>query len=347
MNPKQMVFEAFDLGDPPEVPACLFGGGMFALYNSGTDFRSLMDDPVRMAQVNIDIQKMTGMPIVYVGSGYNNFYAAALGGKIKFREIGAPDLEKPLITTADDLGRLNIDDLARDTLVQTVWEATRRTAEAIGDEAIVTATAWGPLTLASQIFGVEQTMRAIYKRPDEVHRVVDFATEVILAFYEPLIADGTIEMVSLADPTASGDLVSRQHFREFALPPIQKLADSFHQRGVRSLLHVCGNTTDKLDLLVATRCDCVSIDAKVDIGTAKEAFAGKCCLAGNVAPVRILLQGTPEEVEEECNKVLDAAAPGGGFVLMPGCDISPTVPLENVKVFMETARTWKARSAVD
>ena len=121
MNPRQLMSEAFDLGDPPEVPACIFGGGMFTLYNSGTDFKSLMGDPVKMAQVNIDVQKMTGMPIVYVGSGYNNFHAAALGGKIKFRQIGAPDLEEPLITSTDELDGLNIDDLGKDPLVQTVW----------------------------------------------------------------------------------------------------------------------------------------------------------------------------------------------------------------------------------
>ncbi|MFQ6014307.1 MAG: uroporphyrinogen decarboxylase family protein [Anaerolineae bacterium] len=345
MNRKEMMFQAFDLGDPPEVPATVFGGGMWTLYTSGTDFKSLMADPQKMAQVNIQTNEKTNFPIVYVGSGYNNFHAAALGGKIKFRAVGAPDLEEPLVESAEELDDLDIEDLAKNELVQTVWEATRIVAKVMGDEVVVTATAWGPFTLGAQIYGVEKLMRAIYKAPDEVRKVIDFAADIILRFYRPLLDEGVIEMTSIADPTASGDLVSRKHFEAFALPPLQKISAGFRAKGARTLLHICGDTTDKLDLLTQTGADCVSIDHKVDLAKAKEVFReNKICLAGNVDPVHVLSRGTPEEVEEACRKCLSVGAEGGAYVLMPGCDIPPTVPFENLQTFARTAREWKARA---
>ncbi len=345
MNRKERVFEAFRLGQPDRVPAAVFGGGMWTLLSSGTDFKSLMGHPQEMARVNIETTRRMGFPIVYVGSGYNNFHAAALGGRIKFRAVGAPDLEEPLVERADELADLNVDDLAKDELVQTVWEATRIVAAELGDEVVVTATAWGPFTLGAQIYGVERVMVGMYKRPEELKKVMEFAARVIMRFYQPLLEDGVISMTSIADPTASGDLVSRRHFAEFALPFLQMINADARSKGATALLHICGDTTDKLDLLVETGADCVSIDHKVDIARAKDVFTGRMCLAGNVDPVHALLEGTPADVETACRDCLEKAAPGGGFILMPGCDIPPTVPEDNLRAFLHTAETWPVGSA--
>ncbi|HET7009425.1 MAG TPA: uroporphyrinogen decarboxylase family protein [Anaerolineales bacterium] len=343
MDPKQRILDTFALRPTDHVPSCLFGAGMWTFRNTGTNFRDLLGKPEAMARAYLDGQKKSGQPIVYVGSGYNNFHAAAYGGQIKFRQIGAPDLEAPIVKeTADELDAINIDDLAKDELVQTVWEATRIVAREIGDTVAVTATAWGPFTLGAQMYGVEKLMRAVYRKPHEVDKVVDFALRVIQRFYQPLLDEGVISMLSIADPTASGDLVSRKHFERFALPPLRRLTDWGRAHSVVTLLHICGNTTDKIDLLVATGAECVSIDHKVDIATAKPLFAGKACLAGNVDPVKVLDRGTREDVERNSFACLEAAAAGGGFMLMPGCDIPPTVPVENVEAFIQAPLRWKS-----
>ena len=55
----------------------------------------------------------------------------------------------------------------------------------------------------------------------------------------------------------------------------------------------------------------------------------------------IMLQGSVEKVREACTETIEAAGTDGGFVLMPGCDIPPTVPFENIQAFIQTAREWK------
>lgn len=341
MRPKEIIIKAFEGGKPERVPVTLFGGGMWSIHNYGTTFKELSDDSNKMADMLIKMSEKLRCDIVYAGSGYNNFHAAALGGSIKFREIGAPDLEAPLISSEEDLQKLNISAIDDERVINTIKKALKITKSRIGDEYVVTMTAWGPFTLGARLVGEEPMMKATFKKPAFVEKVVDFATDLLIHLYEPLVEDGTLEVISLADPTASGDLISRKQFERFALPYLKRFTDWARSKNVHTLVHICGNTTDRLDLFPLTGASCISLDHKTDIGKAKETLHGKMCFAGNVDPVKVMLQGTVEDVEEHCKRIIETAGTDGGFVLMPGCDIPPTVPYENIQRFIDVARQWR------
>ncbi len=202
-------------------------------------------------------------------------------------------------------------------------------------------TAWGPFTLGARLVGEEAMMKATFKKPAFVEKVVDFATDLLIHLYEPIVADKTLEVISLADPTASGDLISRKQFEKFAVPYLKKFTDWAKVQGRPYLVHICGNTTDRLDLFPLTGASCISLDHKTDIAKAKETLHGKMCFGGNVDPVKIMLNGTVQDVENACKEIIKAAGTDGGFVLMPGCDIPPTVPYENIQKFIQVAQEWK------
>lgn len=81
MNSKEMVFKAMEMGKPPRVPVAPFGCGVWTIHRSGTTFKELSRDAERMARTNLDIYHKFKPDIVYVGSGYNNLHAAALGAR--------------------------------------------------------------------------------------------------------------------------------------------------------------------------------------------------------------------------------------------------------------------------
>lgn len=58
-------------------------------------------------------------------------------------------------------------------------------------------------------------------------------------------------------------------------------------------------------------------------------------------PVAVLDRGSSDKVREEASEILKAAAGGGGFIMMPGCDHPPSVPEENLKTLYETAKNYK------
>jgi uroporphyrinogen decarboxylase len=106
---------------------------------------------------------------------------------------------------------------------------------------------------------------------------------------------------------------------------------------VITCLHICGNIENRLDLISRTGVSLVSIDYKVSIKKAREIFGTKTALAGNLNPVDVIKDGRAEDIVSAGERCIAEAGEGGGFVLMPGCDIPPVTPFENVKTMVETA----------
>jgi len=341
MKPREIILKAFEGGRTERVPATLFGAGMWSIKTYGSTFQELSTDAAKMTDMMVSMSEKLLCDIVYAGSGYNNFHASALGGKIKFREMGAPDLEAHLIAAEEDLNKLDISGIEKNEVISVVKKALKMTKDKIGGEYVMTMTAWGPFTLGARLVGEEAMMKATFKKPAFVEKIVDFATALLIRLYEPLVNDGTLDVISLADPTASGDLISKKQFEKFAVPYLKKFTDWAKSKNVHTLVHICGNTTDRLDLFPATGASCISLDHKTDIAKAKEMLHGKMCFGGNVDPVKIMLNGSVQEVEDSCKSVIQTAGTDGGFVLMPGCDIPPTVPYDNIRKFIQTAREWK------
>lgn len=345
MTPREIVLKAFEGGRPERVPVTLFGAGMWSIKDYGTSFEALSLDAEKMTDMCVVEAERIRSDVVYVGSGYNNFHASALGKDfgcgIKYREIGAPDLTAHFVNSEEDIAKLKIEDVHKDPVVQTVLEATRRVKEKIGNKYLVTMTCWGPFTLAARFVGEEAFMKYTFKKPALVEKMVDFCADLLIHLYEPLVLDGTIECVSIADPTASGDLINPKQMERFAVTGLKKFTDWAKSKNTHTILHVCGNTNDRLNLFPLTGSSAIFLDQKVDILKAKEALHGKMCFGGNVAPVHVLLNQSVDEVEKACKDVIAAAGTEGGFILVPGCDIPPTIPYENLRKFHDVAFEWK------
>ena len=72
----------------------------------------------------------------------------------------------------------------------------------------------------------------------------------------------------------------------------------------------------------------------VDMARAKKILGGTACITGGF-PVWLLEFGTKEKVVEECKRLLDACADGGGFIFETGCGFD-RVKEENVEAMFQT-----------
>ena len=345
MTPRETILKAFAMEKTERVPVTLFGGGMWSIKDYGTTFEELANNVDKNVEMCVAEAEKIRSDIVYVGSGFNNFHAIALGRKlgvgVKFREIGAPDMTAHVVSTEEDIAKLDMEDIFKDPVVLNVMEATRKVKQKIGDKYLVTMTCWGPFTLAARFVGEETFMKATFKKPAFVEKMVDFCADLLIKLYEPLVKDG-VEALSIADPTASGDLINPKQMSRFAVPPLKKMSDWAKSKGAYTILHICGNTSDRLDLFPETGCSTIFFDQKVDIAKAREALLGKMSFGGNVAPVHVLLNKTAAEVEAACKEVIEIAGKDNkGFILVPGCDIPPTISFENLKMFHDVALNWK------
>ncbi len=338
MESIEIVLEALSLGRPPQVPVAVWGGGMWTARMMGTSLLEMSKDPEQMARVLEMAYDRLPFDILFLGSGYPAALYGALGGKLRFEGISAPKLEAPVLPDPEGAKHLPLSALHQDPILRTIRTASSLLRRTLRDRVFLTIVINGPLTFAGQLLGVNQLMMALVDAPDLVQDLLHISLQAICLYLEPYLEERTVDGVALADPTASGDLISKKAFEEFAFPGIKTLARWVREREASLFLHICGNTADRLDLLAESGVHCFSLDHKVDLASAKQILQGKVCCAGNVDPVEVMLRGTEREVEEKAKECIEVASPEGGYILMTGCDIPPDVSLENARALVRAAR---------
>ena len=84
--------------------------------------------------------------------------------------------------------------------------------------------------------------------------------------------------------------------------------------------------------------DVIGVGDDTGLADARMALGEDFCLSGNVDPVRVLLQGSPEEVTRTVKKCIQDAGKNGGFILNTGECVCRDTPPKNLETFVQTAR---------
>lgn len=198
----------------------------------------------------------------------------------------------------------------------------------------------GPYSLAGLILGANRAAMATIIEKEQFHRLVSFATDLINQ-YANFFIDVGAQLICILEPT--GVMLGPSQFKEFSGDYIAAMVHNWHQRGVPSVLHVCGNSMHLIDCMCATGVDGLSLDAPetgVDIVQVAQKVPERVLIIGNISPVRTILTGTPEQVEAEVRELLVRMNPYPNFVLSTGCDLPQRVPLENIDAFMRAGRNY-------
>jgi uroporphyrinogen decarboxylase len=270
MTSREVVLQAIERGMPPRNAVALLSGGLWTFQHHGLTLQEVIGKPELAAEIISETSDLLESDIVWVGTGYYQLLSKALGGPIKFRKNGVPDIVAPLFESVAEIDGIDLDRIDSDDDLNYLWQTGRLVSRMIGRRYLVGAGMFAPFTVAAHFYGVEKIMRGIYKDKAGLHRVLEFASEACFRFVKPFV-DAGVEIVSVADPTASGDTISRKQYREFAFPYEKAFIARLHDLGAKTLLHMCGDTSQRLDLLVDTGTDVISIDYKVELENARQA----------------------------------------------------------------------------
>lgn len=343
MNHAERIARAVRLEPVDGIPFALLSSGAWAINRQGVTLeQALKLEPQVMADWLYEGYTLVDSAISWVGSGYNNIVVRAVGGKIKWRRKGTPDVAEPLFKSAVEAEGIDPRQVVQDPDIRTLYEVTRLLVEKEKGQRLVGGSMWGPFTLTGLIFGADALMRGIYKNREGVEKLMGFAEELYLAYMQGYI-DAGARVIFMAEPSASGDMISRKHFREIVIPYIRDIFQRLTGQGLVLGLHICGNSRELLDLIAASGVQIMSLDYKVDLAFAREALAGKIAFAGNLDPVDVVENGAEEEIRREVLACLAKAGAGHGYIVMPGCDIPPATPLENLQTISRTVRAYQSQ----
>ena len=326
--------------------AILSGGGWLLNRHALTMQQLLAMPPEDAASLIISNYQEARSDILWAAPGSGSRILSALGAKVKFNPHGPAETLEPLIKTEADLDAIDRSRIDQETQLAGIREITRSIAQKAAGAYYVAAGMWGPLTMAGLLCGIEALSRFMYRNKALAHSIIDFTADLYLYFMAGYRAAG-VDLLWMAEPTASGDMISLRIFEEFALPALQKVYDAIARdyrtaptaagTGGRVLtgLHICGNTQDRLHRIPTAGLDILSVDYKVSLKNARAILEDRIILAGNVNPVDICYE-SPHLVAEESLRCI-ADAQGGAFLLMPGCDVPPATPMANIQAMANAA----------
>ncbi|MDO9547495.1 MAG: uroporphyrinogen decarboxylase family protein [Candidatus Marinimicrobia bacterium] len=199
----------------------------------------------------------------------------------------------------------------------------------------------GPYTLAALILGAEETARSVILDSQGLHALLDYTTKVIENYTELLIESGA-QIVCILEPSAS--MLSSSHFEEFSGNYVKQISALCAVHKVDTVYHVCGNTTHLIKSMAESGVSGLSLDSPdsgVNLPQAITEVPEDVVIIGNINPVGKILTGSPFEVKEEVNELLESVDQFPNFILSTGCDLPKNTPIENIEAFMKAGREYR------
>lgn len=244
-----------------------------------------------------------------------------------------PSVVGHVVKTAEDIEKLKGYSLDHGR-IGVVCDAIKILADKYGKDLPIMGSMIGPFSLAQHINGDDWFM-AIFTDEAFGLELMEFTTEFNVEYAKKMVENGADCMV-IIDPTASAQLIGAEFYQKFVVPYHQKIVDAMHEVNVPVVLHICGDTTQGLALMESSGVDAISVDQSVDVKAAMD-NAEKAVIVGNLDPVNVLWNKTPEVVKEKSQEVIDAGVP----ILAPGCGIVSKTPTENLQAMIDVIKNCK------
>ncbi|SPF43044.1 Uroporphyrinogen decarboxylase (URO-D) [Syntrophobacter sp. SbD1] len=334
MTQKERLLNALGAKAVDRAPFICPGGMMTMIVTDvmdavGCSWPEAHVDSKKMAELTLGANRLAG--IENVGLPFcMTVEAEAMGAQVElgYRE-SEPRVTRYAIEKLAEIDQLTPIDLTRGRAKVCVDAAGILKEKAA--EVPVIANLIGPVSLATSLVDPLLYYRALRRDKEAAHRLNRFAMENVLNFGDALVEAGA-DVICIADPGATGDLIGRVAFEEFVLPYLNEMTDHFRRRYRKpSIVHICGDVNRLGTVLQHLSADAVSVDSVVGIQQLQNLAPGKVTM-GNISTYT-LERGEPAKLV----KVTEQCLKHGVDILAPACGISPKTPMKNIQAVAETA----------
>jgi len=333
MNSRERVL-AFLAGQRVDRLPCMPLTMMFASDYIGrkyldyaTDFRVEVEGQIRVAEdFDFDYVTFCTDPACE---------AADAGASVIYFPDQPPALDeaKGLVRDKRRLATLRVPDPLSPGRMNNGIKAVALFKERVGNTKLIEAWVEGPCAEAADLRGINQLMLDFYDDQAFVGDLFEFVVEMELAFARAEIAAGA-DLIAIGDAAAS--LIGPQLYNSVVWPYEKRMVDAIHAMGAPVRLHICGDTRAILEGVGLLGCEIVDLDYLTPVAQAREKWGPRQALMGNLDPVRILRDGTPDDILRELAECHRQA--GDRFIVGAGCEVPRDTPRENLRVLSAYAR---------
>ena len=242
-----------------------------------------------------------------------------------------------LPATRETLDGLRIPDPSTDGRMPEKLKAIRLLRERFGDTVLVEGSCAGPYSSVALLFGLQETMILVLTDPELLQQACEFFIE-LQSVYMKAQVDAGAHAIWLGDCNAFSGFLSLEQYRQFAAPACRRLVQEARDHG--AIVHLMNSEIHTPYILAETELepDIINCGPDADMAEVRTALSGKTCFSGNLDPIRILMNGTPEEVAREAERIVRTCYADGGYLFCTG-EMNPRdVPQENMRAMIEAVR---------
>lgn len=263
--------------------------------------------------------------------------AEAFGCAISMPEHEVPSVTGRLVCDEESVNRLQVPSLSAGRMPEYL-KANRLAVENIKDKAVLSGCI-GPFSLAGRLYDMSEIMVGIYIEPDVIKTLLNKCTEYITLYCKELKAIGATGVI-MAEPAAG--LLSNEDCLEYSTVYVKRIVEAVQDDNFTVVLHNCGNKGHCTQAMIDSGAAALHFGNAVNMVETLEQCPSNLIVMGNIDPVGILKQATPEEVYRITADLLAKTAQYRNFVISSGCDMPPFVPDVNIKAFYRAIADFNA-----
>ena len=332
MTHKERIDACLNHQPTDRTPFALVDGGAWVAKQEGLTYRQMYFSDNGRADLIVKYMDEIDTDLISAVSGVFTACLNAFGCSIAIDESGNPvntgacitdpDTEIPLLDKSDVRDKL----LAND-FVQGMLRQCENVYKLAGDEKYLFGDIAGPFTMASVLVGTAKFLKIMRKKPELFDKLMDYSTEICIQMYH-LLAERGCSITFIAEPVASGTMISPQMYEDYALPALKKVKEALTEYKYY-FAHVCGASLARVIPLRDAGFHAFSCDYLVPEDKFLEDADNRLVMFGNLEPAGKLLMGTAEDVYKEACEHIEVSK-GLNYIIAPGCDLSCNSPFENV-----------------
>jgi hypothetical protein len=193
--------------------------------------------------------------------------------------------------------------------------------------------------LGDTLRGMRGLATDIFRRPDKVlaacERLVPLAIDWVTK--SPMHPSAPFIFIPLHK--GADGFMSDEHFRTIYWPTLRKVLLGLIEEGFIPLPFAEGRYDSRLEVIMdLPKGATVWRFDQTDLALAKRTIGQVACISGNM-PISLLHAASTADVADHTRKMIDAAAPGGGYILDLGASLDDG-RAENLTAMVETAKDY-------
>lgn len=334
MTSMERVLAAVAHREPDRVPLFLFLT-MHGARELGIGIEEYFANPENVVQGQLLMRERYGHDCIYAFF-HASLEAEAWGGSTIFREDGPPNSGPPPLQ-AEDIASLSPPKVQASPSLKRVLQAQRALRKAVGKSVPVIGVVMAPFSLPVLQLGFERYLDLMFDRPELMQRLMELNGAFCADWANAQLAAGA-HAICYFDPLASPKMIAPESYRRFGLPVARNAIGAI--KGPTAIHLASGPCLGALEDLASTGTSMLGVGGEEGLAAVKSACRGRLTLVGNLNGIEMRSWDAAATVAN-VRGAIEAAAPGGGFILADQHGEIPwQVPEATLELVAETARAY-------